>query len=30
MELEKMQKVTEILQLCFEINGFEARQKEYT
>ncbi|MEY8321879.1 hypothetical protein AAK894_12550 [Lachnospiraceae bacterium 46-61] len=30
MELEKMQKVNEILQLCFEINGFEQRQKEKT
>ena len=30
MELEKMKKVNEMLQLCFEINGFEARQKEYT
>lgn len=27
MELEKIQKVNEILQLCFEINGFEARQQ---
>ncbi len=27
MELEKMQKVNEILQLCFEINDFEARQQ---
>lgn len=30
MELEKMQKVNEILQLCFAINGLEARQREYT
>ncbi|NDO45992.1 hypothetical protein [Clostridium sp. MD294] len=30
MELEKMQKVNEILQLCFEINGLEQRQRKYT
>lgn len=30
MELKKMEKVNRILQLCFEINGFEKRQKEYT
>ncbi len=28
MDLEKMQKVNEILQLCFEINRFEQRQKK--
>lgn len=30
MDLKKMQKVNEILQLCFEINGLEQRQREYT
>ena len=30
MDLEKMQKVNEILQLCFEISRFEQRQKEKT
>ena len=30
MELEKMEKVNEILQLCFAINRFEQRQKEKT
>ncbi len=30
MELEKMKKVNEILQLCFEINGFEKREREKT
>lgn len=30
MELEKMEKVNEILQLCFAINQFETRQVEKT
>lgn len=30
IELEKMQKVNEILQLCLAINGFEHRQQEKT
>ena len=30
MDLEKMQKVNEILQLCFEINRFESRQQRLT
>ncbi len=30
MELEKMKKVNEILQLCFEINGLEARKQSIT